>query len=300
MAELGRLYTAMVTPMRDDLSVDLEQAKQLAAALLESGSDGVVAAGTTGESPTLEFDEEHELFSALLPVVHERGGTLIAGTGSNSTRTAVEASRHAEELGVDGILLVVPYYNKPSQEGLYQHFRTIADSVSLPCMMYNVPSRTGINMSAATQLRLARDVPNIAGTKEASGDLEQISRIIEGAPAGFRVWSGNDGDNLPILAAGGYGAVSVVAHIAGRQIKDMYEAYLACDNATAAAIHRRLGPLAEVMFLVGNPVPVKWTLNALGFRVGPPRPPLVEPDEAIRSKIREVVSRSQIDLPIPV
>ena len=293
---LGRLYTAMVTPMREDGSIDVEQAQALAAALIESGSDGVVVAGTTGESPTLTHEEERVLFRELLPVVRELDATLIAGAGSNSTATAVEASELAAEIGVDGLLQVVPYYNKPSQEGLYQHFRAVADAVDTPIMLYNVPGRTGANMTAATTVRLAEDCPNIAGVKEASGDLEQIAEIIRSAPPHFRVWSGNDGDNLAILAMGGYGAVSVLSHLVGGQIKAMYKAWEAGDTAKAGEIQVRLAPLVKAMFLVGNPVPVKWALNEIGFRVGPPRPPLVEPDDAIREQIRAVLDNTEIDL----
>ena len=219
MVVLGRLFTAMVTPMRADGTVDMEQAKRLATALLDSGSDGLVVCGTTGEASTLEFEEERTLFQELLPICHSRGAALVAGTGSNSTRTAIESSRRAEEIGVDALLLVVPYYNKPSQEGMYQHFRTVAEAVSTPCILYNVPSRTSINMAAETQLRLARDVRNIVGTKEASGDLEAIGAIIDGAPHGFRVWSGNDSDTLPMLALGSHGVISVTSHLVGRQLR---------------------------------------------------------------------------------
>ena len=300
MTELGRVFTAMVTPMRDDGSVDVEQAKALAAALLESGSEGLVVCGTTGEASTLEFEEERALFRELLPVCHTRGAALVAGTGSNSTRTAIESSRAAQVIGVDGVLLVVPYYNKPSQEGLYRHFRAVAESVTLPCIVYNVPSRTAITMSAATQLRLARDVSNIVGTKEASGDLDLIGAIIEAAPPGFHVWSGNDGDTLPILALGGYGVVSVVSHLAGAQVRGMVDAFLDGRRDEAAALHRRLQPLTNAMFLVGNPVPVKYALNRVGFRVGPTRLPLVEPDAAVGAAIEAELERARIDLPLPV
>ena len=300
MAEFGRLFTAMVTPMQADGSVDMGQATRLAAALLDNGSDGLVVCGTTGEAPTLEFEEERTLFRELLPICHEQGATLVAGTGSNSTRTAIESSRQAEAIGVDALLLVVPYYNKPSQEGLYRHFRAVAEAVSLPCILYNVPSRTNINMAAETQLRLAHDVSNIRGTKEASGDLAAIAQIIEGAPDDFLVWSGNDADTLPLLALGGYGVVSVVSHLAGRQVRAMIEAHLRDDRHEAARIHRRLLPLTDAMFLVGNPVPVKYALNLVGFRVGPTRLPLVEPDENVQAKIRAEVERAQIDLPLPV
>ncbi len=299
MTELGRLFTAMVTPMRADESVDVDQAKRLGRALLETGSDGLVVCGTTGEASTLEFEEERMLFRELLPVVRERGAALVAGTGSNSTRTAIDSSVRAEQIGVDALLLVVPYYNKPSQEGIYRHFRAVAESVRIPCILYNVPSRTSTNMTADTQLRLAA-IPNIVGTKEASGDLDQIGRIIEGAPEGFRVWSGNDGDNLPILSIGGYGAVSVVSHLAGWQVRGCIDAAVRGDLAEAGRIHRRLMPLVKAMFLDGNPVPLKYALNYVGFPVGPSRLPLVEPDEATAGKIRAAVAAAQIDLPVSV
>ena len=285
----GRLYTAMVTPMREDGAIDVEQAQALAAALIKSGSDGVVVAGTTGESPTLTHEEERVLFRELLPVVHELDATLIAGTGSNSTDTAVEASELAAEIGVDGLLQVVPYYNKPSQEGLYQHFKAVADAVETPIMLYNVPGRTGLNMTAATTVRLAEDCPNIAGVKEASGDLEQIAEIIRSAPPAFKIWSGNDGDNLAILAMGGYGAVSVLSHLVGGQIAAMYDAWERGDTAEAGRLQVRLAPLVKAMFLIGNPAPVKWALNDAGFPAGPPRAPLAEPDEGIQDQIRAAV-----------
>ena len=295
----GRLYTAMVTPMREDGAIDVEQAQTLASALIQSGSEGVVVAGTTGESPTLSHEEERVLFREMLPVVHDLGATLIAGTGSNSTATAIEASEQAAKIGVDGLLQVVPYYNKPSQEGLYQHFRAVADAVDTPVMLYNVPGRTGSNMSAATTVRLAEDCPNINGVKEASGDLEQIAEIVRTAPKHLRVWSGNDGDNLAILAMGGYGAVSVLSHLVSGQIRAMYDAWEAGDTAKAGEIQVRLAPLVKAMFLVGNPVPVKWALNEVGFRVGPPRPPLVEPDDAIKEQIRGVLANIDVDLVQP-
>ena len=295
-ADFGRVFTAMVTPMRDDGSVDLDQATALATALLENGSDGLVICGTTGEASTLEFEEERSLFSAILPVCRAHGAALVAGTGSNSTRTAIESSRRAEAIGVDGLLLVVPYYNKPSQEGMYRHFRAIAESVTLPCIVYNVPSRTGVTMSAATQLRLGREVSNIQGAKEASGDLDLVGAIIEDAPDGFRVWSGNDGDTLPILAMGGYGVISVVSHLAGRQVRAMIDGFLAGRRDEAAAIHRRLQPLTNSLFLEGNPVPVKYALNQAGFRVGPTRLPLVAPTAAVRARIDAELAGAQIDL----
>ncbi len=283
----GRLYTAMVTPMTEAGGIDVEQAQHLASALIKSGSDGVVVSGTTGESPTLTHDEERLLFRELMPVVHDAGGTLIAGTGSNSTGTAVDASEQAAEIGVDGLLQVVPYYNKPSQEGLYQHFKAVAEAVpETPILLYNVPGRTGLNMAAQTTVRLAEDCPNIAGVKEASGDLEQIAEIIRTAPRAFRVWSGNDGDNLAILAMGGYGAVSVLSHLVGGQIKAMYDAWERGDTAEAGRLQVKIAPLVKALFLIGNPAPVKWALNDIGFNAGPLRAPLVDPDEGIQNTIR--------------
>jgi len=296
MKELGRLLTAMVTPFDDEGNLDYAQAKKLALALLDSGSDGVVVAATTGESPTLLKEEEVRLFTELKEALAERG-SLVAYTGSNSTAEVLEATRKAEAIGVDACLLVVPYYNKPTQEGLYQHFKTVAESTSLPCLLYNVPSRTVINMTAETVIRLSQ-IDNIIGIKEAGGNLTQISRIISGAAPGFRVWSGNDNDILPLLAVGGYGVVSVVSHLVGKQIREMIESYLRGDNENAARIHRHLVPLIDAMFVVANPIPLKCALNQVGFRVGKPRMPLTEADEKTATLIRETLKNYTIDLPV--
>jgi 4-hydroxy-tetrahydrodipicolinate synthase len=296
MKELGRLITAMVTPFTESGEVDYEQAKKLALALLDSGSDGLVVVGTTGESPTLLKSEEVKLFAAVKEAVGDRG-LVIAGTGSNSTAEAVEATREAEKVGVDACLLVVPYYNKPTQEGLYQHFATIAGSTSLPCILYNVPSRTAVNMAAETVIRLCQ-IDNIIGLKEAGGDFEQISKIVSGAKEGFKVWSGNDSDTFPLMALGGYGVISVVSHIVGRQIKQMIDAFVSGNVAEAARIHNYLLPVFKVMFIVSNPGPIKYAVNQVGFRVGKPRLPLVEPDEKSAAQISEVMQRYRIDLPV--
>jgi len=296
MKELGRLLTAMVTPFGEKGEVDYEQAKKLAGALLDSGSDGVVLAATTGESPTLLKEEEVCLFSEVKSAVGDRG-SIVAYTGSNSTAEALEATRKAEQIGVDACLLVVPYYNKPTQEGLYQHFKAIAESTSLPCILYNVPSRTVVNMTADTVIRLSQ-INNIIGIKEASGNLAQISRIISGARDGFLVWSGNDSDILPLLAVGGYGVVSVISHLVGKQIKEMMESHLSGKTEAAARIHRHLIPLINAMFVVANPIPLKYALNSVGFRVGKPRLPLVEPDERTAAVIKETLKGYTIDLPV--
>jgi len=298
MTEIGRLLTAMVTPFDAAGNVDMGQARALASALLDSGSEGLVVAGTTGESPTLSFREKCELFAEIKRFVGDRGA-VIAGTGNYSTRESIELTREAESLGVDGALLVVPYYNKPTQEGMFRHFEAIAQSTSLPCILYNVPSRTACNMSSDTVVRLPQ-IPNIVGIKEASGDLEQSARIIEQAREGFRVWSGNDQDTLPLLAIGGYGVISVASHIVGVQIKAMIDAFFDGRTAEAARIHRRLTPLVKALFLVSNPIPVKFALNEIGMRVGSPRLPLTEPDEATAAAIRAELARQHVDLPVAV
>ena len=296
MKKIGRLLTAMVTPFNEKGKVDYEQAKKLALTLLDSGSDGLVVVGTTGESPTVTWEEEYRLFREIKAVVGEQGA-VIAGTGSNSTVEASEATKEAERLGVDACLLVVPYYNKPTQEGLYEHFKTIAQNTSLPCIMYNVPSRTVANLSADTVIKLSQ-VDNIIGVKEASGNLEQISKIINNSRKDFLVWSGNDGDTLPILAIGGYGVISVISHLVGKQIQEMIESFVSGKIDKAAAIHRHLLPLVDAMFIVANPIPIKYALNYLGFNVGKLRLPLTEPDEKSAVFIRETLKNYHIDLPI--
>lgn len=296
MKKPGRLLTAMVTPFDEKGAVDYEQAKKLALALLDSGSDGVVVVGTTGESPTLIREEELRLFTEVKSVVGERGA-VIAGTGSNSTAEAISTTQSAEKAGADGCLLVVPYYNKPTQEGLYRHFKAIAESTSLPCIPYNVPSRTVTNLSAETTIQLSK-IDNIIGIKEASGNLEQIARIISGTNDDFLVWSGNDSDTLPILALGGYGIVSVAAHLVGKQISEMINSFISGKTDRAAEIHRHLLPLVNALFVVSNPIPVKYAVNQVGFNVGKPRPPLYEPDEKTAALIKDTLKNYKIDLPV--
>jgi 4-hydroxy-tetrahydrodipicolinate synthase len=296
MKELGRLITAMVTPFTEDGSVDYKQAQRLALALLDSGSDGIVVVGTTGESPTLLRHEELKLFATVKSAVGGRG-SVIAGTGSNSTAEAISTTLQAEETGVDACLLVVPYYNKPSQEGLYRHFKAIAEATRLPCIVYNVPSRTVVSLSAETTIRLSK-VDNIVGTKEASTDLAAIAQIIKETDDDFTVWSGNDADTLPVMALGGYGVISVVSHLVGRQIQEMLEFFNAGQKDTAARIHRHLMPLFDACFVVSNPVPLKYLLNYIGFAVGDPRPPLIPPDEKTSTFLREAMKGYRIDLPL--
>jgi 4-hydroxy-tetrahydrodipicolinate synthase len=294
MAKLGRLITAMVTPFDEQGKVDFAQAKKLARALLNSGSDGVVASGTTGESPTLSREEKLRLFAEVKEAVGEKG-TVIAGTGNYNTAESAELTREAEKTGVDAILLVVPYYNKPTQEGLYQHFKTIASATKLPCIVYNVPTRTVTSLAPETVIRLSK-IDNIIGVKEASGNLEAVARIVEGTGKDFLVYSGNDSDTLPVLALGGYGVISVISHLVGKQIREMMEKFLAGQSQEAAAIHRRLLPLVNAMFIVSNPIPVKYALNKVGFRVGKPRLPLLEPDEKSATSIDATLKNYRIDL----
>lgn len=296
MQSLGRLLTAMVTPFDDKGDVDYEQAKRLASALLDSGSDGVLVVGTTGESPTLVREEELRLFADVKSTIGGRG-TIIAGTGSNNTAEAIATTKEAERIGVDACLLVVPYYNKPSQEGLYQHFRTIAESTSLPCILYNVPSRTVISLSVDTVVRLSQ-IDNIIGIKEASGNLDQVSRIIADTREGFLVYSGNDNDTLPILALGGYGVISVASHLVGNQMKEMISNAIEGRTGRAAQIHRYLLPLFNAMFVVSNPVPIKYALNHVGFNVGNPRLPLTPLDDKSAAAIEAVLKNYRIDLPL--
>jgi 4-hydroxy-tetrahydrodipicolinate synthase len=287
----------MVTPFDKKGEVDYDQAKKLALALIKSGSEGLVLAGTTGESPTLlHKEEELPLFEEVKKAVGNKA-SIIANTGSNSTAEAVESTQDAEKIGVDACLLVVPYYNKPTQEGLYQHFKTIAENTKLPCILYNLPIRTITNMSAETTIRLSK-IPNIIGIKEGSGDLIQVAKIIQGAKKGFLVWSGDDGDTLPMLSIGGYGVISVTSHLAGKQMSDMIYSFVKGDAKKAAEIHMQLLPLFTSLFLVSNPQPVKYALNKIGFDVGKPRLPLVEPDAATAALIDAALKKSRIDLPV--
>ena len=299
MAQIGRLLTAMVTPFTPEGAVDYAQAGRLALALLESGSDGVVVAGTTGEAPTLTAEEKLRLFSEVKQVVGG-SGLVVAGTSSYNTAESVELSREAERTGADGLLLTCPYYNKPTQEGIFRHFEAIARAVSLPCILYNIPGRTAVNITADTMIRLSR-VPNIVGVKEASGNLEQIATIVENTREDFQVWSGNDGDTLPMLSVGGYGVVCVTSHLVGNQMRGMIEDYLAGRVEDAARTHRRLLPLINVlMTAASNPIPIKYALNLVGFQVGGLRLPLCEPDQAAGDKIAAEVKRHRIDLPVAV
>src|SRR6266851_2009293 len=283
--EIGRLLTAMLTPFKSDGSVDYEAAEKLAVLLVADGSDGVVVSGTTGESPALSDDEKIELLKAIKKAIPRH--SVVAGTGSNDTHHAVDLPRLAMKARADALLAVVPYYSKPPQDGMYQHFKAISEVG--PTIMYNIQGRTAINMSAATTLRCAQ-LPGIIGVKEASGDLDQIGLVCAGKPERFKVWSGDDSWTLPLLAVGGDGVICVVSHIAGRSMKNMIDAYERADNQTATKIHQGLLPVIKtLMTTAANPVPIKSALNAMGFPAGPFRLPLVPlTDEQLQSVMKTV------------
>lgn len=290
----GRLFTAMVTPFNDRGKVDYKQAQKLAIAVIESGSDGLVVSGTTGESPTLTKEEKLRLFEEVKQAIGARG-TVIANTGNYSTAESIELTKEASNAGSDGIMMVVPYYNKPTQEGLYQHFKAIAESTDKPCILYNVPSRTVINLLPETVVRLSK-TSNIVGIKEASGNLEQIAQLVRELPPNFFIYSGNDGDTFSIMCLGGYGVISVASHLVGRQMRRMIEGVTSNRRDDAATIHLGLQPLFKALSIVTNPIPVKYALNCVGFNVGKPRLPLVEPDEKSATQIRSVLKEYTIDL----
>lgn len=279
-APFGPLLTAMATPFTPDGQVDFNRAAELAAHLVENGSTGLVVTGTTGESPTLTPEEKLELYRIVKKSV---AVPVIANTGDNETAFSIELSRRAQEIGVDGLLLVVPYYNRPNQEGLYRHFKTIAESVDLPCLLYNVPARCARNLEATTVARLS-EVPNIIGIKEAGGDLAQIGRIRASTPVDFWIYSGNDGDTLPMLTLGCCGVISVVSHIAGKPFRAMMEAFWSGDGARALELHLKLLPVIDALFPVGSPspAPVKAGMRMQGFDCGGLRLPMTECSQSDR------------------
>lgn len=299
MTEIGRLLTAMVTPFRADGSVDYDQAGELAKALLASGSDGIVLTGTTGETPTLSIDEQVEVWRSVRRAVGP-DAMLVGGASTNSTSESLEMVTQGADAGMSALMFTVPYYNKPPQEGLFRHFRTLAEATPLPCILYNIPGRTSLNMTAETTLRLAREVPNIVGIKEASGDMDQIGVILDGAPAGFKVWAGDDSAAVNIVERGGWGVISVASHLVGRQISAMLAAAAAGQIEEARRLEAGLMPLFNVLFIETNPIPVKFALNHVGFRVGGLRLPMIEASDAAQAKVSAELAKHQVDLPIPV
>ena len=279
----------MVTPFYPDGSVNYRSAARLAEYLVSHGSDGLVVAGSTGESATLSNEEKLKLFTTVLDAVGDKAA-VIAGTGSNDTRSSVSLTVAAENLGVHGSMLVGPYYNKPCQEGYFRHFKTIAAATKLPIILYNVPGRTASNITAITVAELADECPNLAAVKEASGNLEQVSDIIRSVRPGFLVYSGDDMLTLPIMALGGTGVISVAGHVVGREMQQMMEAFVSGDIRAASEIHLRLVPFFKVIFITTNPIPIKTAVNLLGLDAGPLRLPLVEANAGELERLRKTMT----------
>lgn len=289
MINFGRIQTAMITPFTKDLKVDFEETSRLVEHLIETGSDSIVVAGTTGESPTLTHNEKLMLFQHVKNIAGERA-KVIANVGSYNTQESINFAEEVEKQGkADAIMLVNPYYNKPSKEGLYQHFKTIAESTKLPVMLYNIPGRTAVNTPADVIIRLA-EIPNIVAVKESSGDLTQIAKIVEGTDDKFHVYSGDDNLALPTLAVGGSGIVSVASHVIGTEMKEMIDTFFSGDVQKAARLHRQMLPVFEGLFFTTNPVPVKAVLNEKGFNVGSVRLPLVDIKEDEHEKLQQLLN----------
>ncbi|WP_419246952.1 4-hydroxy-tetrahydrodipicolinate synthase [Bacillus velezensis] len=285
---VGNISTAMITPFDSKGNVDFQKLSTLIDYLLKNGTDSLVVAGTTGESPTLSTEEKIALFEFTVKEVNGRV-PVIAGAGSNNTKDSIKLTKKAEEAGVDCVMLVTPYYNKPSQEGMYRHFKAIAEETSLPVMLYNVPGRTVASLAPETAIRLA-EIPNISAIKEASGDLDAITKIIAETPKDFYVYSGDDGLTLPILAVGGRGVVSVASHIVGSDMQQMIKNYTNGQTATAALIHQKLQPIMKELFKAPNPAPVKTALQLKGLDVGSVRLPLIPLNEDERLSLSSVIS----------
>lgn len=288
----GKIITAMVTPFDADGDIDFAAAETLIEHLIANGSDGLVVAGTTGESPTLTSAEKLALFKFTADKVNGRI-PVIAGTGSNDTRSSITLTRQAEEAGVDAIMLVTPYYNKPAQEGLYQHFKAIAEATRLPVMLYNIPGRSAINMAPETIIRLS-EITNIVSVKEASGNLDAASLIIESTPEDFTVYSGDDGLTLPLMAIGADGIVSVASHIIGNEMQAMLADFTSGNLKEAAAQHRKLLPVMNALFAAPNPVPVKTALQLLGVQTGTVRLPMIPLNSEETATLRQLLEAAAV------
>lgn len=288
MVSFGRISTAMVTPFDNKGNVDFAKTTQLVNHLINNGTDSLVVVGTTGESATLTKEEKLALFQHVVKVVEKRV-PVIAGTGSNNTYDSIEMTKKAEKIGVDAILAVAPYYNKPNQEGLYQHFKAIAESTSLPVIVYNIPGRSVVNVKPETVIRLSK-IPNIVGVKEARRDLSAMTQIIANTDDDFLLYSGDDGLTLPVLSIGGAGVISVASHVIGNEMQEMISAFLNGDHERAAKIHQKLLPLMDGLFIAPNPVPVKTALQLKGMDVGSVRLPLVPLTEQERNTVAALLN----------
>ncbi|HJH74978.1 MAG TPA: 4-hydroxy-tetrahydrodipicolinate synthase [Eggerthellaceae bacterium] len=284
----GRMIPAMVTPFDESRELDVDKVQALAARLVDGGSDSLIINGTTGESPTVFYPQKIELFRAVVEAVGDRV-PVIANVGDNCTADTVDFAREVAELGVDGFMCVVPYYNKPPQEGIYQHFRTIANAVELPIILYNIPGRCVVNMEAETTLRLARECANVVAVKEASGKLDQVKAIVEGAPEGFAVYSGDDAATFDIMRLGGAGVISTIGNVAPARMKEIVDLCAAGDWEAAAAANEALMPLMKGLFETSNPILVKEALKLLGFPVGGVRLPLVDATPAQSERLAAIM-----------
>lgn len=285
--QLPRLWTAMITPFDEQLKVNYAKAVELANYLCDNGSEGIIVSGTTGESPVLSMEEQLQLFALLKEKVGKRV-PIWGGTGSNNTAHVVELSREAEKVGIDGLLLVCPYYNKPPQEALYRHFKNIAESVSVPVMLYNIPGRTAVNMIPATIARLA-EIDNVVAVKESTGDMDQCSLLSRLLPDDVAVFSGDDSLTLPMMALGARGVVSIASHILGKEIKTMIDAFVSGRVEQAREMHLKLFPAFKGLFITTNPIPLKTALNLMGMKVGGVRLPLIEADDAQIQSIKALL-----------
>lgn len=287
MVHFGRVSTAMVTPFDKKGHIDFSKTTQLVNYLIDNGTDSLVVAGTTGESPTLSKEEKLALFDHVVKVVAKRI-PVIAGTGGNNTYASVELTKRAEQLGVDGIMLVAPYYNKPNQEGLYQHFKAIAEATTLPVMVYNIPSRASVNIHPETTIRLSK-IPNIVAVKEASGDLNAMTNIIANTDRDFDLYSGDDAIAIPVLSIGGAGVVSVASHVIGNEMQQMVKSFFDGDIEKAAKLHQKLLPIMQGLFAAPSPAPVKTALQIKGLDVGSVRLPLVPLTEQERAALSKLL-----------
>lgn len=292
--EWGRVITAMVTPLDSQRNVDFGQAGKLAQRLIDSGTDTILVGGTTGESPTLTDNERVRLVEAVLDAIGDKA-PVIAGTGTNSTAASVALTKQAEALGAHGAMLVAPYYNKPPQNGLYAHFRTVAEATRLPVMVYNVPGRTSVNITPETMGRLA-EIENIVALKEAGGSADQASEMVRAVRGKLRVYSGDDSLTLPMMAVGAYGVVSVVSNVAGRLVAEMVKAFAAGETARATELHLQLLPLFKGLFLTTNPIPVKAALRLQGFDAGGLRLPLIEATEEQIAAVRQAMVEAGVEV----
>lgn len=290
--DIGNIVTAMVTPFDENLNIDYDKTSQLLEHLIETKTDAVVVAGTTGESPTLSKDEKVALFKHVVKQVKGRI-PVIAGTGCNNTAESIALTQEAEAAGVDGIMLVIPYYNKPSQAGLYAHFSAIAKETKLPVMLYNIPGRSGVNLEAQTTIELSK-IENIKYIKEASANLEQMAEIIQNTDDDFELYSGDDSLTLPVLSIGGRGVVSVSAHLVGNRMQEMVQSFKQGETKKAAQIHRELLPFFNTMFIAPNPTALKEGLNQSGVEVGSLRLPLIEANEVEKVAVKEALEKERI------